>query len=536
MKQFFVKVGHWFKDHAPTRRRIVQLYVALLYNANIKGFINSSIYTGKTKYACLPGFNCYSCPGAIGTCPLGALQNSLESSSVRTPYYVIGCIMLFGLICGRSICGWLCPVGMLQEFAYKVKTPKVKKSKWTRIGSYLKYVILGIFVITIPIMYGLIGQQIPAFCKYICPVGTFEGSLFLMASNMSDMGPLFTWKFSLLMAFIVCAMFFYRFFCRFFCPLGAIYGFFNKIALFGIDYDPQTCTNCGLCLGKCKMDIKHVGDHECISCGECIPVCPVNAIRWKGEKFFLAPNAVETPLPEKKLNLASMATKSTENIEAATPIEPTPAKKERIRPEAIAKKPKARRKLKKGWAIGLGVGMTAVLATAIVYYNFIDGKKSSDDVVMEIGILAPDATFDLIKSNGEMKEEGSTWTISDHYGTPTILNFWYTDCSGCKAEMGDFEEFYDKYQGDCDLIILDSIDSRADCADYIRKDNGGVTWTTMMNDFGMDYDAAYASKFNISGYPLTVILDSDGYIQGVETNSINMDILETYALKLGIAK
>ncbi len=521
IKQFFKNVWGWLKDHAPTRRRIVQLYVALLYNANIKGFINASIYTGNTKYACLPGFNCYSCPGAIGTCPLGALQNSLESADTRTPYYVIGCIMLFGLICGRTICGWLCPVGMLQEFAYKVKTPKLKKSKWSRIASYLKYVILAVFVVTIPIMYSFIGMQIPAFCKYICPVGTFEGSLFLMSdpANMGDMGPLFTWKFSLLMVFIVASMFIYRFFCRFFCPLGAIYGFFNKIALFGVEYDPVTCTNCGLCLDKCKMDIKHVGDHECISCGECIPVCPVNAIKWKGDKIFLAPNAIETPIPERKLNLAEMANKN------ETPVVVEPVKQERIRPEAIAKNPKPRNKLKKGWAIGVGVTMTVVLSAALVYYNFFDTVPEG----YQVGMIAPDATFDLVRSDG-------TWTISDHYGTPTILNFWYVDCAGCKTEMPHFQDFYNKYQGDLDLIILDSIDTKEECRDYISEERPEVDWTTMYMDFGMDYNASYASHFTTNGFPITVVLDSEGVIIGVETNAIGMDTLECYAEMLGIAK
>ena len=46
----------------PTTRRLVQLYAALLYNANLKGFVKGEIYTGKTKGLCVPGLNCYSCP------------------------------------------------------------------------------------------------------------------------------------------------------------------------------------------------------------------------------------------------------------------------------------------------------------------------------------------------------------------------------------------------------------------------------------------------------------------------------------------
>ena len=59
---------------AEGRRRIVQVLAAVLYNANIGGFFKGTIYRGNSKKFCVPGLNCYSCPGAIASCPLGALQ------------------------------------------------------------------------------------------------------------------------------------------------------------------------------------------------------------------------------------------------------------------------------------------------------------------------------------------------------------------------------------------------------------------------------------------------------------------------------
>ena len=51
----------WFMNHMPTKRRLIQVYAALLYNANIKGFISGDIYKSETsKYMCVPGLNCYS--------------------------------------------------------------------------------------------------------------------------------------------------------------------------------------------------------------------------------------------------------------------------------------------------------------------------------------------------------------------------------------------------------------------------------------------------------------------------------------------
>lgn len=295
IKKFFGKIKDWFVRHKPSKRKIVQLYAALLFNANIKGFFTGRPYQGATKNMCVPGLNCYSCPGAVGSCPLGALQNALSASKTTTPAYIFGIIILFGLLLGRTICGWLCPVGLGQELLYKIKTPKVKKNKVTRVFSYLKYVILLVLVVIVPLTFA-----IPGFCEYICPAGTFEGGLGLLANPenegwLSMLGPLFTWKFMVLVAVILGSIFFFRFFCRFLCPLGAIYGFFSKIALLGVKIDQNKCTDCGLCVGVCKMDIKKVGDHECIHCGACVSVCPAKAISWKGSSLFVRANDADMP-------------------------------------------------------------------------------------------------------------------------------------------------------------------------------------------------------------------------------------------------
>ena len=123
----------------PFRRKCIQLASALIYNANIKGFRDASIYQGKLKGMCVPGLNCYSCPGASFSCPLGTLQNALSSIKYRIPMYIFGIFILFGLLFGRIICGFLCPFGLLQELLHKIPLPKVKKGRVTRYLSWLKY-------------------------------------------------------------------------------------------------------------------------------------------------------------------------------------------------------------------------------------------------------------------------------------------------------------------------------------------------------------------------------------------------------------
>ena len=107
-----------------------QVFAALLYNANLKGYITGNIYKGASKAICVPGMNCYSCPGAIGACPLGSLQNALSGANHSTAFYVLGILLLYGLIFGRTICGWLCPFGLLQDLLFKIKTFKITKSKF----------------------------------------------------------------------------------------------------------------------------------------------------------------------------------------------------------------------------------------------------------------------------------------------------------------------------------------------------------------------------------------------------------------------
>ncbi len=343
----------WLKSLIPTKRRLIQLYCALLFNANLKGFVTGikggeAIFQGKSKYMCAPGINCYSCPGAVGSCPLGTLQNELKGHSI--PYYIFGIIFLYSILFGRFICGWLCPFGLVQDLLHKIKTPKLKKSGVTRVLSYFKYVVLVLFVFVFTI-FGVV----PAFCKYICPAGILEGALTLLPINALNpdapslfpmLDTAFAWKLMLFVSIMISCIFVYRLFCRFICPLGAIYSLFNKFSFFGIKLDKHNCTNCGRCVSKCKLDIKHVGDHECISCGECIDVCPTKAISWKGPKIIVAPNEIEIP--------ANATKRQAEAID----------KKNKLEAERVKKRNKTVKVI-------IGVLMSVVLAAVLIYANFL---------------------------------------------------------------------------------------------------------------------------------------------------------------------
>ena len=284
------------KPPSQAKRHVIQLLAALLYNLNFDGVANATIYSGNLKKLCVPGLNCYSCPAAIGACPLGSLQTALLNANRGLPFYVVGLILAFGAVFGRTICGWACPFGLLQDLIDKIPTPKVRKGRWSRALRWLKYVILAAFVVALPlVLKAADGVGTPAFCAYLCPVGLLEGGIPLLAGNPGMrimMGPLFWWKVAVTCVIILACVFVYRPFCRFLCPLGALYAFFNRFALLRWKVDEDACIHCDACVRTCPVDIRQVSDAECIQCGRCAKVCPTGAIRFTALGIILPKNSL----------------------------------------------------------------------------------------------------------------------------------------------------------------------------------------------------------------------------------------------------
>ena len=268
-------------------RHWVQLGVTALTNGYALGFFRGKIFTGPSKMICVPGLNCYSCPGALGSCPIGALQSVLAHRSHRFSFYVVGILLVIGAILGRFVCGWLCPFGLVQDLIYKIpffkKWKKLPGDRWLK---YLKYGILAAFVLLLPLVaLDIVGQGQPWFCKYLCPSGTLFAGLPLLAANpplRGVAGWLFTWKTGLLVFLLLLSLAVYRPFCRYLCPLGAVYGLFHPIAFYRLEIDRDKCTRCGACQRACKLDIPvydKPNSPECIRCGDCRKSCPHQAIR-----------------------------------------------------------------------------------------------------------------------------------------------------------------------------------------------------------------------------------------------------------------
>ena len=272
-------------------RRIGQLISTLAINAYFAAIPTAHFYQGPLKGICVPALNCYACPLAWGSCPIGALQHFVIIR--QFPFYVLGLIGLVGVFIGRFPCGWMCPFGWFQEFAYKLKLPKFSAPDWLR---HSKYVVLAA---TLAVAWVTLDSW---FCK-LCPAGSLEGGLpWLLwsargsesAEGMRFATAFFGLKMVLLGGLVLLSGMMRRPFCRFICPLGALFGLTNKFSMLQLEIDLdscaiafakgsefENCASCGYCSEHCPMDLKvpeQIGSVDCIRCMNCTSY---GSVKWR---------------------------------------------------------------------------------------------------------------------------------------------------------------------------------------------------------------------------------------------------------------
>ena len=252
----------------PFRRRVVQLFSLVALNGAFLG--------GQAKSFCVPVMNCHACAFALFACPVGVIVSYAGYQMI--PYLLLGTLLLIGVFLGRLLCGWVCPMGFLQDLLHKIPGRKISLPDWTR---YVKYVLLAVTVILLPFLLG--GETLWSYCR-MCPVSAMQVTVPGVLSGSSALSTRTVIKLAVLAFILLLAVVSKRSFCRVFCPVGAMMAPFNRFSFLTVR-PVSGCIACKKCDKLCPTECGPAPamiagaapslDPECVTCHACREGCPV---------------------------------------------------------------------------------------------------------------------------------------------------------------------------------------------------------------------------------------------------------------------
>lgn len=214
-------------------------------------------------------------------CPFGGVESIWSAitgaplvKKVHESSFVLLWIALgLSLIAGPVVCGWVCPLGSIQEWVGKLgrklfpkRYNKFVPVRLDKVLRYLRYAVLAIVVYATTRAGTLVFET---WDPYFALFNFWSPEITLSAL-------------AVLALVLVLSLFVERPFCKYACPFGAVQGVFNLFRIFGIRRNAPTCINCKACDRACPMNIEvstagRVRDHQCITCLECTSEtsCPV---------------------------------------------------------------------------------------------------------------------------------------------------------------------------------------------------------------------------------------------------------------------
>jgi len=221
-----------------------------------------------------------------------------------------------------------------------------------------------------------------------------------------------------------------------------------------------------------------VGDQECISCGECVNVCPTDAIVWKGTKLFIKENDGQNETP--KHNTARLVTRC---ISA--------------------------------------VLMLALLIGAIGYY-WVDSGDILPPQGTSVGDLCYSGQLEIVTS------EGVTGDTVDpaKTGKITVVNFWGTWCTPCVNELPYFDQIAKDYAGTVSVIAVHTNMIHETAPEFIGKyyADSNIIFAKDYSENGIE--GYYTALGGRDTYPYTVVLDEQGVILAVFFEALEYEDLQ----------
>jgi len=196
-------------------------------------------------------------------------------------------VFLLAVLFGPVFCGWVCPLGTIQEWFGKLGK-KIFKKRYNhfipygldRYLRYLRYALLAWVVYMTAITGKLVFSDLD---PYFALFNFWTGEVAI--SGLAILG-----------ITLLGSLFVERPWCKYACPYGAVLGITNLFRIFSIRRVESDCKSCGVCTRDCPMnipvdDVLIVRDHQCISCLECTSeaVCPIEdtvMLATKGAKSW----------------------------------------------------------------------------------------------------------------------------------------------------------------------------------------------------------------------------------------------------------
>lgn len=308
-----------FKFKYGIPRLLIQLVSLLLLN----GLLLTELYPNLKlqRYPVpLPILLSINAPTNLAYGSLDVIQVALANPIV--PWVALAFVFIIGALLGRALCGWVCPMGFIQDMVTTAKgTLSQVDVRNHESGKRLKYFVLAaalLVSVSLAISLSLgFGDEyknsLSIFADGLLIPLAPEGTLFSTIPRAIlylklIVTPAFLAKFSasqlgewirsvpivIYAGVIVLLVFFYgaykvpRFWCRYLCPVGAKMAPFQKYSFLGMKRDPVKCSKCPHCEAACPMQIRILAlpwekfnDPECILCGDCADACPNNSLNYK---------------------------------------------------------------------------------------------------------------------------------------------------------------------------------------------------------------------------------------------------------------